>query len=232
VKRNRRAGVEDRWSKTIRDEHGNTRIVPSAAHGSGKRWRARYVDDDGREHAQGFATKATAKDWLDGIVTAQVTGNYVDPETGKITFAGFYADWSARQIWMGTTRYAMGLAADSVPFSGVPFAELRPSHVEAWVKAMQDKGLAPGTVKTRFQNVRSVIRAAVRDRVLAHDITSAVRLPRVRSAAKAMTIPLPSEVGALLREAEPSFVAFIALCAFGGCGSVRRPHCEPMTSIS
>ena len=81
---------------------------------------------------------------------------------------------------------------------------------------MQDKPLAPGTIKTRFQNVRSAIRAAVRDRVLAHDITSAVRLPRQRSAAKAMTIPSPAEVGALLREADPPFVAFVAVCAFAG----------------
>ena len=111
-------------------------------------------------------------------VAALVTGNYVDPESGKITFASFYAEWSARQIWVAATRHAMDLAAADVPFGSVPFADLRPSHIEAWVKAMQDKGLAPGTIKTRFQNVRSVIRAAVRDRVLAHDVTAAVRLPR------------------------------------------------------
>ncbi len=216
MKRNRRAGVADRWTKTVRDEHGAARTVPSANAGSGKRWQARYVDDDGREHAKAFATKTGANEWLQTVMSALVTGNYVDPESGKVTFASFYADWSQRQIWMGTTRRAMNLAADSVPFSDVPLAELRPSHIEAWVKAMQDQELAPGTIKTRFQNVRSVIRAAVRDRVLAHDITSAVRLPRVRSAAKAMTIPTPAEVGSLLREAERPFVAFVALCAFGG----------------
>ena len=53
MKRNRRAGVEDRWSKTVHDEHGNARTVPSATHGQGKRWRARYVDDEGREHDEG-----------------------------------------------------------------------------------------------------------------------------------------------------------------------------------
>jgi len=33
MKRNRRAGVEDRWTKTIRDEHGNEKKVPSARNG-------------------------------------------------------------------------------------------------------------------------------------------------------------------------------------------------------
>jgi len=216
MKRNRRSGVEDRWSRTVRDERGNARTAPSAVYGSGKRWRARYVDDDGREHAKAFATKTGANEWLQTVMAALVTGNYVDPESGKITFASFYAEWSARQVWVPTTRRAMDLAATSVTFDSVPLGDLRPSHIEAWVKAMQDKPLAPGTIKTRFTNVRGVIRAAVRDQLLARDVTSGVRLPRQRNAAAAMTIPAPAEVGALLREAEPRFVAFIALCAFGG----------------
>jgi integrase len=207
MKRNRRAGVEDRWTKS----DGS----PTASYGKGKRWRARYVDD-GREHARAFTRKADGQAWLGGIITAQVTGNYVDPESGKITFASFYAEWSTRQVWVPMTRRSVDLAAGSVTFGSVPLGDLRPSHVEAWVKAMQDKGLAPGTIKTRFQNVRGAIRAAVRDRVLGHDVTAAVRLPRVRRAAKAMTIPTPEEVGSLLREADAPFAAFVAVCAFAG----------------
>ena len=36
AKRNRRAGVEDRWTKTVRDADGNTQTVPSAARRQGK----------------------------------------------------------------------------------------------------------------------------------------------------------------------------------------------------
>ena len=61
MSRNRRAGVEDRWTKTVRDEHGNTKTVPSANDGKGSRWRARYVDDHGREHSKGFGKKAEAQ---------------------------------------------------------------------------------------------------------------------------------------------------------------------------
>ena len=50
--RNRRAGVEDRWTTAAGE--------PSANHGKGKRWRARYVDERGREHAKGFARKVDA----------------------------------------------------------------------------------------------------------------------------------------------------------------------------
>jgi hypothetical protein len=60
MKRNRRAGVEDRWTKTVRDADGNMQTAPSASHGKGKRWRARYVDDEGKEHAKGFSRNADA----------------------------------------------------------------------------------------------------------------------------------------------------------------------------
>jgi site-specific recombinase XerC len=92
----------------------------------------------------------------------------------------------------------MDLAASSVTFGDTAFGDLKPSHVQAWVKQMQEKPLAPSTIRTRFTNVRGVIRAAVRDRMLAHDVCDAVKLPRQRRAAAAMTIPSPADVGALL----------------------------------
>lgn len=60
VKRNRHAGVEDLWYKTVHDANRTSTTVPSACHGRGSRWRARYVDHDGREHTKQFPIKAHA----------------------------------------------------------------------------------------------------------------------------------------------------------------------------
>ncbi len=218
-RRNRRSGVEDRWSKTIRLADGTSRTVRSAAHGKGLRWRARYVDEHGKEHAKGFRTKALAHSWLNGVVAAQETGSYVDPRLGKVTFCSFYREWSKRQVWVSGTRHSMDLAVNSVTFGGVGLMVLRPSHVEAWVKQMQDNGLEPTTIRTRFANVRSVIRATVRDRLLARDVTVGLKLPRARKASAAMLIPTPDEVGAAMRaceDIEPWFAGFVAVCAFAG----------------
>ncbi|ETZ58172.1 phage integrase family protein [Mycobacterium sp. MAC_080597_8934] len=111
----------------------------------------------------------------------------------------------------------MDLAANSVTFGNVGLGDIRPSHVESWVKAMQDNELEPTTIRTRFGNVRSVFRAAVRDRFMARDVTTGIRLPRVRKASAAMTIPTAQEVGAAIRatdDIEPWYAAFIAVCAF------------------
>ena len=94
---------------------------------------------------------------------------------------------------------AMDLAGISVTFGGIAFADLRPSHAQAWVKAMQDKPLEPSTIHTWFVNVRCEIRPALGYRVLAHDVTAKAKLPRQRKASAGMTIPSPAQVGTLLR---------------------------------
>ena len=145
-----------------------------------------------------------------------MTGQYVDPKAGRVTFETFYAEWAARQVWEATTVLAMDLAAAGVPFGQLPLAELRRSHVEQWIKQMTRRGLAPGTLRTRVNTVRAVLRAAVRDRVIAHDPSDSVTLPRLRRAEAAMTLPTSDQVGAILGAADERFRALVALAAFAG----------------
>ena len=180
------------------------------------RWRARYRDDAGREYARHFRRKIDAQRWLDEVTATIVTGTYVDPAAGRITFATWFAEWAPRQVWESGTALGMRLAAGSVPFGDVQLRLLRRSHLETWVKAMQAAGLAPGTIRTRFGNVRSVLRAAVRDRLLAADPSEGVTLPRVRRSEAAMTLPAPAQVRSLLEAAPERWRAFVVLCAFAG----------------
>jgi integrase len=214
--RSQRQSVEDLWTKRVKVD-GVTQRVPSKRAGrGGLRWRGRFVDDNGREVTKAFSRKAEAQAWIDQQTAARITGTYVDPKSGKVTFASFYAQWSPQQVWVESTRGAMDQAAASVPFGDVPLVDLKPSHIQAWVRAMQDKPLQPSTIRTRFVNVRGVLRAAVRDRMLARDPAEAVRLPRTRRKAAAMAIPTPTDVRALMDASEPNFVALLAVCAFAG----------------
>jgi integrase len=166
------------------------------------RWRARYRDEAGNERARHFDRKIDAQRWLDNVTASVVTGTYADPKAGKVTFAAFFGEWSTRQVWAPGTVLAMSLAARSVPFGSKPIKLVRPSDVEAWIKGMDAAGLAPGTIKTRYVNVRSVFRAALKDRIIGSDPTDGVRLPRGRRAEAAMSIPAPEEVGQLLAVAD------------------------------
>lgn len=187
------------------------------------RWRARYRDETGREHAKHFDRKVDGQDWLDQVTASIVTSAYVDPNAGKITFSRFYAEWSERQVWVASTQRAMDLAAGSVPFGAVPLKLLRASHFETWVKSMVLRKLAAGTIATRYNNVHAVVRAAVRDKLIAVDQASNITLPRQRKAEAAMTLPTAEQVKALMDAAGDGFSPVVALAAFAGlrAGEIR-----------
>jgi integrase len=180
------------------------------------KWRARYRDDNGKEHARHFERKVDAQRWLDEVTASVVTGQYVDPKAGKSTFDAWFGDWSGRQVWAPMTAVQADLVRRSVPFARVPLAELRESHLQAWVKAMQAAGYAPNTVHTRMMVVRAALKAAVRDRRLVLDPSVGVTLPRRQSREKAMEVATSEQVGALLRASVPEMRAYLGLCAFAG----------------
>ena len=186
------------------------------------RWRARYRDENRREHSRHFARKVDAAAWLHDVTGSIVAGTYVDPRAGNTTFQQFYDDWAPRQLWVPSTKANADLATRSVPFGDMRMKAIRRSHVESWVKEMATRW-APTTIKTRFVIVRSVFRAAVADRVIAVDPSIGVALPRRRKAEAAMRVPAVDEVGRLLAHADSKrvstrkgFQAYVALCAFAG----------------
>ena len=186
------------------------------------RWRPRYRDEAGKEHSRHFDRKSDAQRWLDEVTASIVVGDYVDPDAGKITFKAWFEQWSSRQVWERGTMLAAQQAAASVTFADVPMRQIRPSHVQQWIKAMsrpastRKSGLAPSTIRTRYNYVHISLRAAVLDRVIKADPSAGVALPRTRKASAAMTIPTPEEVGTALEVAAPWFQPFIAACAFAG----------------
>jgi integrase len=194
--------IEDRWYSDGK---------PKARCNQGKRYRARWVDDDGHERAASFASEKAAKQHLKSVAR----GEYANT-TGKLTFAQFFGLWSPTQVWAPATVKKVDQAIGSVTFGDVQLNRLRPSHIQAWVKSMVDKPLAPNTIRSRVNHVRSVVRAAVADRAIPFDVTANVTLPRLRKAEAAMVIPTTAEAGDALHHAPERFTAFVALCAFGG----------------
>jgi integrase len=180
--RGRRAGVEDRWTKTVRDDDGNTKTVPSSEHGRGLRWRARYVDDDGRQHSQGFGRKVDAQQWLDNVTAKFVTGTYVTPAAGRVTVASAYASWSAGQGHISaktaaTRRSAWGSRVQP-RWADVAVVDVKTSAVKAWVSTMMADGLGVPGIENAFGLLRQVLGAAVEDRRIPRNPCDGVKLPK------------------------------------------------------
>lgn len=193
--------------------------IQKRANGS---WRARYRDAAGKEHARHFARKVDAQRWLDEISALQLTGAYVDPAAGKMTFREWFAEWSSMQIWAPGTTDAANRAVAGIPFADVPLGRITSSDVQGWIKAMETKGLAETTIRARYSYVHMAFRAAVGDRIIrdpsklrATGGGAGVTLPKLPRATK-LTIPEASQVAKVMAGAAPHFRPFIGLCAFAG----------------
>jgi integrase len=168
-KRNRRAGVEDRWTKTVRDADGNKRTVPSARNGKGLRWRARYVDDHGREQTKAFALKADATKWLDGQTAALVSGMHVAPRDARLTVSDWCTLWLAgyavnRESTVRQARTHIRLIEKE--FGHMPLSAVRPSQVKAWVAELQSGDRETSYIYALHSRLSQIMSDAVHDGVL------------------------------------------------------------------
>lgn len=186
-----------------------------------ERYRARYRDEAGKEHARHFVKKAQAQGWLDEVTASVVRGDYVDPKAGKITFRQWFSKWSEVQDWADGTAETANLTVASVTFADLPMDRITQLHVEAWMKGMskpgpkRKAGLANSTRRTRYSFVRMAFIAAVKGRVIRDDPTAGITPPRVPKAETKMNIPTSEQVGRALAAAG-DFRAFVAVCAFAG----------------
>ncbi len=205
----------------------STRVVIDDKTGKEKtvtieRYRARYRDEAGKEHARHFAKKALAQQWLDEVTASVVRGDYVDPAAGKTTFRQWFTRWSEVQVWTDGTAETAAMTLASVTFADVPMNRITQLHVEAWMKAMtkpgpkRKAGLAASTRRTRYNYVRMAFLAAVKARVIRQDPTAGITPPRVAKSEGKIKVPTPDQVGAALLSAPDHFQAFVAVCAFAG----------------
>jgi integrase len=180
------------------------------------RWRARYRGPDGRERARHFRRQTDAQRWLDEQTAAVLTGQWVDPKAGKVTFAEYARAWQASQVHRRNTTLAVdsALRVHVVPaFGGRPIASIRRSEIQAFVKALGER-LAPSTVATVYQHMRSVFRAAEVDRVIASSPCQRIALPRRE---RQQVVPLPTDTVIALAAAMPGrLAAMVTLMAGTG----------------
>ena len=174
----RNCDVEDRWHRTIRDEHGNTQTVESAAYGKGSRWRARYVDDQGREHARGFGRKGDVQNWLNKQVSDQVTGTWTDPALSGVTFGAMAERWistEANRSAKTVAGYRSFLDTVVLPqWRDVPLRDVQSDDLQVWITGLsvdgsvrfEGKGLSASRVRQAHQLVGAVLKFAVRARHL------------------------------------------------------------------
>ena len=176
-------------------------------------WRARYRDAGGREHAKHFTRKVDAQRWLDEVTASVVTGQYVDPNAGKVTVREYAAQWQAAQVWRPKTaqRVATDLRLHILPLLGDrPIASVRPSDIQGLVKGLSVK-LAASTVRVTYSTVRGLFKSALEDRVIASPPCVRVKLPS--TVTKSLVIPAVETVHAITEHLPARWGAVVYVAA-------------------
>jgi integrase len=182
------AHVDDRWFATVKGpdgkpvKHKTTRHPANGGNPKANRWRARYLDPDGRERNRSFDTRVKAERFLTEVEHSKIAGSYRDPDAGRVTLRKYAAEW-AENYHPDTSRgvhVRTHLAVHIVPALGGHTLEhlaQRPSRIQAWLSALQ---LAPSAAGQVLITLSAIMRAAVDDGLIARNPCSAasVRLPK------------------------------------------------------
>lgn len=130
------------------------------------KWRARYRDAGGREHARHFVRKVDAQRWLDEETASLVTGRYVDPRSRKVTVDEWCEQWLAGYATNrpSTVRQArVHLTRIRKEFGPLPLASVRPNMVKTWLARLRREDLKPSYTFALHNRLSQLMTDAVHD---------------------------------------------------------------------
>jgi integrase len=213
--------IQDRWYKDEKQADGTIRRVKTDRHGTGLRYRARYIGPDGTEKSKSFPDKRRrdAERWLTNTQADMERGQYIDPRNARTTFQQYAETWLKAQTTNVSTRdmVEMRLRLHAFPHIGPrPLGTFQPAHIRAWVRQMEDDGLEGSYARTIYANVRAVLSAAVDDGFLARNPCDA-RSVRAPSIEPKRIAPWEVERVFAVREGLPARYQAMADVG-GGCG--------------
>lgn len=203
-------------TKFTRDASGKKRAAKDS------KWIARWRSPEGASREKVFTRKVDAEQHLTSIEHSKLSGSYVDPRAGKVTFKSYAEQWRASRVHRPGTasQIETNLRRHVYPRLGDrPIGAIRRSEVQALVKAMSvgengRKPLSPATVEVAYTWVSTIFKAAVLDRVIAVSPCQQIALPAVE---ERRIVPLSVETVEQLIEAVPDrYRALIVLGAGTG----------------
>ncbi|MDJ1138506.1 tyrosine-type recombinase/integrase [Streptomyces iconiensis] len=213
--------IQDRWYKTTTDVNGKTQRVKTNRHGTGMRYRARYVGPDGTEKSKSFPDKQKrqAEQWLIGTAADMSRGEYIDPRAARITFQQYAEQWVATHTTEINSREAAErrLRLHAFPYIGTrPLASFQPGHVRTWLGELEREVPTESHRSIIYGTVSGAFSAAVDDGILARNPCKARSVQRPKRGAPRVLPWTAERVFAVQGELPPRFRAAVDVGA--GCG--------------
>jgi integrase len=186
------------------------------------RFRARFRDLDGKEHARHFVRRREAQGWLDRMTANLQTGTFTDPKRAKVTVNGWADDWieSYRYNRASTVRQAQThLVHIRTEFGHMRLASVRPTQVRTWIAKLQAQGLSDSYVYALHSRLAQLFNDAVHDDLLAKNPCSRRTAPKTGQ--QKPYVATSAQVWALYEAMPERLQATILLGAFVGLRSAE-----------
>lgn len=181
------------------------------------KWRARYRDDDGKEHAKHFRTKKEGEAWLARQTVGLLDGTHVNPKDAKTTFQEWSDEWIKGYSTNrpGTVRQAkVHLQRINAQFGNVALKDIRPSAVKSWLTALKSEGLSDSYIHAVHNRLAQVLTDAVHDGLIPKAPTSRRTTPKMGK--KIPYVATTEQVWALHKAMPDGMKNVVLLGAFAG----------------
>ncbi|WP_082939419.1 site-specific integrase [Mycobacterium sp. 852002-30065_SCH5024008] len=190
-------GIADMW---YRPDGSPTKLAepdssPRRPRGEGSRWRAWYIDTDGKERTKRFATKQPAEDWLSAQTADLTKGTWISPERSGESFGTVAAEWLASKKTSRSPKTVAGYESllDTVilgRWRSVPLKDMKHGELQQWITDLSTTGgtrkggtgLSASRVRQAHQVISAVLRYAIRTERLVKNVATDIDLPVKQSA--------------------------------------------------
>lgn len=200
-------------NKSGRRRFGSVRQLPSG------RWQARYRGPDGLMHTapHTFPRKRDADQWLSVVESEIVSGDWLDPDLGKVTVSEFGWTWIKEHRVSRRVReeYERLFRMHVEPILGrFQVNEVGPDTIRQWRAYLVDNGRSEDRTAKAYRLVRTMFNTAVDDGCIKRNPC------RIKGADQHRTPERPhasiDEVYRLAELMPPRFRFLILLAAFSG----------------
>jgi integrase len=142
-------------------------------------YKVRYRTAAGKARSRTFPVghKGAADRFAVKVEADKIGGTELDPRGERITVGQYLGEWTALQVHRRGTaiRGANALKLLGALLGDRPLRKVRPSDIRAWLKA-RGETVAASTLRTDYQWVRQLFRAAAADQLIRSSPCDGIRL--------------------------------------------------------
>jgi len=186
--------------------------------GSGS-WQVRYRDPSGVERARNFRRKADAERFLVTVEADKLRGMWADPRLGKITVGEWLPTWQASRVHLRPSTRATSeslLRNHVLPYFGDRrLGSVTPTDVQGFVAHLEEKELAPSTIRQAYLLVAGLFSSAVESDLIVRTPCRAIKLPQMSQTE--MRFLTADEVSNIAETIDDHYRALVLTAAYAGC---------------